>query len=70
MGKNADALTAVGITSATLSIIGSALIIASYILWHDLRTTTRKLLVYLSICDLITAIFNFIGLVTSQSRFV
>ena len=59
------ALNAAGMTSSMLSVVGSLLIIGSYLAWKDLRTTTRKLLVYLSICDLSTALFNFIGL--SQS---
>ena len=64
-----SALTVVGIVSAVLSIIGSLLIISTYVLWKDLRTTTRRLLVYLSACDFVTALFNLIGLLTSQSRF-
>ena len=59
------ALNVAGMTSSMLSVVGSILIIGSYLAWKDLRTTTRKLLVYLSICDLSTALFNFIGL--SQS---
>ena len=67
--SEATALRVVGLLSAGLSIVGSSLIIMSFVLWRDLRTTTRRLLVYLSVCDLVTALFNLIGLSTSQARF-
>ncbi|XP_034028104.1 G-protein coupled receptor 157 [Thalassophryne amazonica] len=37
--------------SCTLSFLGSSLIILTYILWSDLRTTPRSLLVCLSVSD-------------------
>lgn len=46
---------AVVLTSCSLSFVGSSLIIFTYIVWSDLRTTPRKLLVYLSISDLLSA---------------
>ncbi|XP_029910724.1 G-protein coupled receptor 157 [Myripristis murdjan] len=42
--------------SCTLSFLGSSLIICTYIIWPDLRTTPRKLLVYLSLADWLSAL--------------
>ncbi|XP_029974796.1 G-protein coupled receptor 157 [Salarias fasciatus] len=42
--------------SCALSFLGSTLIIATYILWSDLRTTPRRLLVYLSVADWLSAV--------------
>lgn len=42
--------------SCLLSCLGSALIICTYVFWKDLRTKPRKLLVYLSVADLLSAI--------------
>ncbi|KAJ8259676.1 hypothetical protein GJAV_G00172160 [Gymnothorax javanicus] len=42
--------------SCVLSCLGSALIICTYVVWKDLRTKPRKLLVYLSVADLLSAI--------------
>ncbi|XP_069545167.1 G-protein coupled receptor 157 [Brachyistius frenatus] len=42
--------------SCALSFAGSSLIILTYILWSDLRTTPRKLLVYLSVSDWLSAV--------------
>ena len=36
---------------SSFSILGSTLIIASYVKWTDIRTTSRRLLVFISICD-------------------
>ncbi|KAM9430601.1 G-protein coupled receptor 157 [Salvelinus alpinus] len=41
--------------SCALSFLGSLLIICTYIIWPDLRTTPRKLLVYLSVADFLSA---------------
>lgn len=41
--------------SCALSFLGSLLIIFTYIIWPDLRTTPRTLLVYLSVADLLSA---------------
>ena len=51
----------VGIMCA-LSIIGSVIIMVSYVFWKDLRTTSRKILLYLSISDLLIAISNLLGI--------
>ncbi|XP_073325532.1 G-protein coupled receptor 157 [Pagrus major] len=42
--------------SCALSFLGSSLIILTYIIWSDLRTTPRKLLVYLSVSDWLSAV--------------
>ncbi|XP_010873332.1 G-protein coupled receptor 157 [Esox lucius] len=41
--------------SCGLSFLGSLLIICTYILWPDLRSTPRKLLVFLSVSDFLSA---------------
>ncbi|XP_051805907.1 G-protein coupled receptor 157 isoform X2 [Acanthochromis polyacanthus] len=41
--------------SCALSLLGSSLIIFTYIIWSDLRTTPRRLLVYLSVADWLSA---------------
>ncbi|XP_062315875.1 G-protein coupled receptor 157 [Osmerus eperlanus] len=42
--------------SCAFSFLGSFLIIFTYIIWPDLRTTPRKLLVFLSIADFLSAV--------------
>lgn len=42
--------------SCALSFLGSSLIILTYIIWSDLRTTPRKLLVFLSVSDWLSAV--------------
>ncbi|CAG6021303.1 G-protein coupled receptor 157 isoform 1-T1 [Menidia menidia] len=42
--------------TCALSFLGSSLIILTYIIWSDLRTTPRKLLVYLSVSDWLSAV--------------
>lgn len=51
------------ITVSSLSIFGTLLIIGTYVGYPDLRTTSRKLLLYLSIADLITASTNIFGMI-------
>ncbi|XP_028308867.1 G-protein coupled receptor 157 [Gouania willdenowi] len=41
--------------SCVLSLVGSTLIITTFVLWSDLRTTPRRLLVYLSVSDWLSA---------------
>jgi len=43
------------------SAFGSAIIIISYFWWPDIRTTSRQLLVFLSIADFVTAVGNCFG---------
>ncbi|XP_056279215.1 G-protein coupled receptor 157 [Pseudoliparis swirei] len=42
--------------SCALSVVGSSLIILTYVMWSDLRTTPRRLLVYLSVADWLSAV--------------
>ncbi|KAM3872389.1 G-protein coupled receptor 157 [Diretmus argenteus] len=42
--------------SCALSFLGSSLIIFTHIVWSDLRTTPRKLLVFLSVSDWLSAV--------------
>ncbi|XP_033942231.1 G-protein coupled receptor 157 isoform X1 [Pseudochaenichthys georgianus] len=42
--------------SCALSFLGSSLIILTYIIWADLRTTPRRLLVFLSVSDWLSAV--------------
>ncbi|KAI5612240.1 putative G-protein coupled receptor 157 [Silurus asotus] len=44
------------LVSCALSVLGSVLVISTFALWSDLRTTPRKLLVFLSIADLLSAV--------------
>ncbi|XP_019637767.1 PREDICTED: probable G-protein coupled receptor 157 [Branchiostoma belcheri] len=52
------------LTSCALSILGSALIIVTFFAWKDIRTTSRRLLVFLSLTDFWTAIALFYGVYT------
>lgn len=42
--------------TCALSFVGSSLIILTFILWSDLRTTPRTLLVFLSVSDWLSAV--------------
>lgn len=42
--------------SCALSFLGSSLIILTYVLWSDLRTAPRRLLVFLSVSDWLSAV--------------
>ena len=46
----------VTLTSCGLSLFGSLLIITTYLIWKDLQTTSRKLLLYLSLAELLSAL--------------
>ena len=45
-----------------LSISGSFTIAASYVSWQDIQTTSRKILLFLSISDFLIAATNLVGL--------
>eukprot|EP00112_Aurelia_sp_Birch-Aquarium-sp1_P003840 Seg1433.1 transcript_id=Seg1433.1/GoldUCD/mRNA.D3Y31 product="G-protein coupled receptor 157" protein_id=Seg1433.1/GoldUCD/D3Y31 len=47
--------------TSILSMLGSLFIILSYIAWKDIRTTSRKVLVWLSISDFLIALGNVSG---------
>ncbi|XP_016340221.1 probable G-protein coupled receptor 157 [Sinocyclocheilus anshuiensis] len=53
------------LSSCVLSFFGSLLIICTFARWPDLRTTPRKLLVYLSVTDLLSALSYFYGVLRS-----
>ena len=59
----------VGVT-CVLSVFGASLIILTYVLFKDLRTTARQLLVNLSVADIFVAGSHFVGLFTNFDRFV
>ena len=47
--------------SATLSILGTTLIIGTFVAWKDYRSTSRRILVYISIADFFVATSNLFG---------
>uniref|UniRef100_A0A8C4RYT6 G protein-coupled receptor 157 n=1 Tax=Erpetoichthys calabaricus TaxID=27687 RepID=A0A8C4RYT6_ERPCA len=49
------------LVSCLLSFLGSCVIILTYVLWPDLRTKPRLLLVFLSVTDLLSALSYFYG---------
>ncbi len=53
------------IVTCLLSVIGSVTIISSYVFFKSLRTTTRLILVHLSIMDLGVAIANLVGVIVN-----
>ena len=57
-------------TTCVLSVLGASLIILTYLLFKDLRTTARLLLVNLSVADIFVAGSHFVGLLTNYRRFV
>ena len=61
IGVPASIRAVVGVT-CILSMAGALLIILSYILIKEIRTTTRKILLHLSIMDFVVAAGNGIGL--------
>ena len=56
------------IAACLLSAFGSLAIILSYICWKDIRTTSRKILLFLSLSDFLIAISNMLGLQTSIKK--
>ena len=64
-----DALRAVVGVTCFLSIVGSLLIILSYLLFKDLRTTARLILLHLSLADFGVAFSNLFGDVYKFYRF-
>lgn len=49
------------LVSCVLSMLGAALVLSSYALWPELRTTPRQLLLFLSVADLLSALSYFYG---------
>ncbi|XP_032719220.1 G-protein coupled receptor 157 [Lontra canadensis] len=52
---------AVVLLSCVLSALGSGLLVATHALWPDLRTRARRLLLFLSLADLLSAASYFYG---------
>ena len=55
-------------TAASLSIVGTLIIIATFVTWSDLRTNSRRIVVCISIGDLFVAISNITGLYTNADE--
>ena len=55
-------------TSSFLSVLGAVLVIASYAAFRDLRTTSRLLLVNLSVADLTVSVSHLVGLIENIGR--
>ena len=56
--------------ACTLSIAAACWVITTYILFKDLRTTARQLLVNLSIADILVASSHFLGAIVNYDRFL
>jgi len=50
--------------SAILSIIGTLFIILTYFKWKDIQTTSRRILVYISIADFISSVGNTVSVLS------
>ena len=57
-------------SSALLSLLGSSLIVLSYLCFPEVRTLARQLLVNLSLADFISAAANCIGVLAYYGRFI
>lgn len=57
-------------TAASLSIVGTLVIIGTFLKWPDLRSNSRKIIVCISIGDLFVAISNVVGLYTETCALV
>lgn len=68
IGVPASVRALVGVT-CILSMAGALLIILSYILIREIRTTTRKILLHLSIMDFMVAAGNSIGVFIDFDRY-
>ena len=66
--KSAYLRAVVGLTSA-LSIVGSLLIILSYVCFRDLRNKAREILVHISIMDFGVATSNLVGVSVDFGRY-
>ena len=59
-----------GSITCLLSILGSSVIILTYVAFKDLRTLARQLLVSLSVADILVAASHFVGLFANYERFI
>lgn len=53
--------TIITLVSCSLSVVGAILTILPYLLWKDIRTGLRKIITFLAIADLITALGYIMG---------
>ncbi len=67
--KKEDGIRAVSGLSSALSILGSALIILSYLCFHSLRTRARLILVHLALTDMGVGIANLVGVIVNFDRY-
>ncbi|KAM5322062.1 G-protein coupled receptor 157-like isoform 2-T2 [Glossophaga mutica] len=58
---------AVVLLSCVLSALGSGLLVATHALWPDLRSQARRLLLFLSLADLLSAVSYFYGVLQDFS---
>ncbi|XP_023604946.1 G-protein coupled receptor 157 isoform X3 [Myotis lucifugus] len=58
---------AVVLLSCVLSALGSGLLVATHALWPDLRSRARRLLLFLSLADLLSAASYFYGVLQDFS---
>lgn len=58
---------AVVLLSCVLSALGSSLLVATHALWPDLRSRARRLLLFLSLADLLSAVSYFYGVLQDFS---
>lgn len=54
--------------SAVLSICGTSVIIGTFIAWEDFRSISRKILVYISMADFLTAGGNLLGFWINRAK--
>ena len=54
--------------SSCFSMIGSALIIVTFVLWKDIRTVARAIVVFLAVADFFTAAGYLFGAIVSYER--
>ena len=58
MGPLNEALVSI---TCIMSMVGSSILLGSYFAWKDVRTTSRKVLVWISVCDFLIALGNMCG---------
>ena len=67
--KKDVSLRAVSACSSTLSILGSALIILSYLCFRSLRTRARLILVHLALTDMGVGLANLVGIISNFDHY-
>lgn len=49
------------VTASTLSLVGSFLVVLSFVLYKDIRTSSRHIIVCISIADFVTSLFSLVA---------